>query len=648
MFTDIIELVRKEQVSLFIGAGFSLSAGAPRTQTICDAIKKAAIDKVSSQYTKDRLSKINDLSLISKEFLEICNYDRAELNLLLDSLFNFERKDLDDHHLLCRIPNIKRIFTTNYDSLLEDGYGENANVIRNDNDLANIDEKKVNIFKIHGDLVAKENIILTKDDYTSFFSNQKNKGLWSYTLGEFLTHNVLFIGYSLEDENVWTLIEKVREYAPNGSKKIFLIAPQFEEHKLNRLHKLEIIYYDSYASPFLKELYKALCDNMTRDFEKGEVSHAAYSSFLRDNGLRVNTSLGDSTNKVSNVSFTGNRRQTAINIKMTKESFEKLQSRQFSEISIDSPIQGLGCLPRGMVGLELTTSDIKDFNLKMNDVTINDGSNMGRLLILPKVNKVKSKIIVPEDHFRRKVEFSVFPTSSSSQRYTFTNELYQLDINLSLQANTNKIIGDISIRENNRISNLHEALRWCKLLLAIWSGKVVRFKDIIPEDISFGNPEKSTLLRYQLLTKYLENLIRLENEYDVEFQRYDAFTIEKYNLSEALCHYYSDTLMQETLETTMNISCEVSLLENTLPKVGEDYSFTFRKENLQISDFNGFSITIPYAYEIYPSCRVIDISGNESVTKLLLRTNGIEKYYKYSNTPFVLENEEGPINIIEL
>lgn len=106
--------------------------------------------------------------------------------------------------------------------------------------------------------------------------------------------------------------------------------------------------------------------------------------------------------------------------------------------------------------------------------------------------------------------------------------------------------------------------------------------------------------------------------------------------------------MLETLESTMDISCEVSHPENTLPKVGEDYSFTFRKENLQISDFNCFSITIPYAYEIYPSCRVIDISGNDSVTKLLLRTNGIEKYYKYSNTPFVLENEEGPINIIEL
>lgn len=38
MFERVIKLVREEKVFLFIGAGFSLKAGAPSAQALCNAI----------------------------------------------------------------------------------------------------------------------------------------------------------------------------------------------------------------------------------------------------------------------------------------------------------------------------------------------------------------------------------------------------------------------------------------------------------------------------------------------------------------------------------------------------------------------------------------------------------------------------------
>ena len=111
-FKEINEWVRKEKVSLFLGAGFSLKAGAPSCRDLINTI----INGIPSE-DRDEIDKTY-LDKASQQFVDY--YDREKLIHLIKPLFNFERKDLNDHIALSRIPHFKRIFTTNYDTLLEE------------------------------------------------------------------------------------------------------------------------------------------------------------------------------------------------------------------------------------------------------------------------------------------------------------------------------------------------------------------------------------------------------------------------------------------------------------------------------------------------------------------------------------------------
>ena len=650
MFSEVIELIRKEEVSLFIGAGFSLKAGAPSAWNLTCAIRAAAVAMSNSESAKKRLGEAVDLPSISQELVEICNGDRTRLNHILEEQFKFHRGDLSDQELLSHIPNIRHIFTTNYDSLIEGCYGDKAQVIRCDDDVASLNSKKVNIFKIHGDLTAKDNIIITKHDYTEFFSQQKNKGLWNLVQTEFLSQNILFIGYSLEDENILTLIEKVREYAPNSAKKIYLLALNLEDYKQKKLERYGITYYNAKAEQFLEELHTELCDKMTHDFENGDVSFDAYSKFLNERGLQVEVRSENNKNQVRDVSFIGNRREASINFKTSKEVYDKILNLEFSPIQLGKTVTGLGEVPRNMVGIELASNDIRNFDYRMNGISIKDGHDMKNLFIIPTMKKKRVRIHVLDGSFTRKVNFWIFQTSQTSYRYSLSNALYQMDLTIGLNPVKKTLDCQLSIDENEHIGNLYEAKTWCNLLIALWSGKTISFKGIFHQDVQFDNPDRGILKRFRMLEKYLDNLIYLENsDNNIEFNRYDRMNQILFNTSEMLYFYFSKEIKVVEFDSDFDLSCEIANPSHSLPKIGEDYAFTFKEKDRRIDDFNGFSITIPYLYEIYPNCRVGDIitTSEDSIT-LKLKSNMKIKYYQFTDVPVVLRSEEGPIEEIEL
>lgn len=203
-FKELIERIRKEEVTLFIGSGFSLKAGGPKSSVL--------VESILSHMKEDEKSCLSgqQLDYVSEEFEQL--YGRDSLLKIIEKEMNFDRKDMTDHEDLPLIPHFHRIITTNYDTLLEDAYGtNNCYVVRNTNDCVNLPSDITQIFKIHGDFVEKDNIIITKDDYTDFFTHKRNPLLWDLIQTELLTKDILFIGYSLEDSNVFEIIKKTEE-----------------------------------------------------------------------------------------------------------------------------------------------------------------------------------------------------------------------------------------------------------------------------------------------------------------------------------------------------------------------------------------------------------------------------------------------------
>lgn len=275
MFERLISLVRQEQVSLFIGAGFSIEACAPSVYDLKEAILKEIHEThQKNNHKEDSLASLSDFFV-----KEVCLGSRNQLIRILRKAFEFTPKCMDDHKILAKIPHFKRIFTTNYDTLLEDSYSYNdVQVVRTDADCAYVD-KPFTVFKVHGDFTDPDSVVITTDDYTNFFTNNQNPMMWNIVTTEFATKNILFIGYSLEDNNILDIIGKVSSAQKNNQNEMFLIAPNISKEKQDVLRRMKVHYYDAVANTFLTQLVKELEEHISEDFENKCISPETYSRF---------------------------------------------------------------------------------------------------------------------------------------------------------------------------------------------------------------------------------------------------------------------------------------------------------------------------------------------------------------------------------
>lgn len=275
MFERLIKLVRQEKVSLFIGAGFSKEACAPSLHDL----KKIILEELDDEQQKKNHEN-DSLDALTNYFVkDVCCGSRNQLISILHKAFEFTPKSMEDHELLSRIPHFRNIFTTNYDTLLESSYrNEDRKVVRNDNDCAYI-EKPYTIFKIHGDFTAPDSVVITSDDYSKFFTENKNPLMWNMVKSEFTEKHILFIGYSLEDDNILNIIKEVSDALHQNQKDMFLIAPNISDQKQTGLKKLKVNYFNSIANSFLTQLTKVLEKHISDDFKKKLITGETYSRF---------------------------------------------------------------------------------------------------------------------------------------------------------------------------------------------------------------------------------------------------------------------------------------------------------------------------------------------------------------------------------
>lgn len=85
--------------------------------------------------------------------------------------FKFTPTCMDDHKMLAAIPHFNKIFTTNYDTLLEDSYPESErDVVRNDDDCTYLNNPTA-IIKVHGDFVFRIQLLSRLTTITSLRKN---------------------------------------------------------------------------------------------------------------------------------------------------------------------------------------------------------------------------------------------------------------------------------------------------------------------------------------------------------------------------------------------------------------------------------------------------------------------------------------------
>lgn len=120
-------------------------------------------------------------------------------------------KYLKEISLLKRIgkKSIAGIITTNYDLFLDNLYPEFTTYIGQEELIFSQSYAINELYKIHGCCTNPSSIIINSQDYQNF--EKKNSYLAAKLMTIFVEHPIIFLGYSLDDENVQSIIKAIVE-----------------------------------------------------------------------------------------------------------------------------------------------------------------------------------------------------------------------------------------------------------------------------------------------------------------------------------------------------------------------------------------------------------------------------------------------------
>ena len=201
LINAIEKAVRCEELGAFIGAGLSIPAG------FCSwkELLREPAEEIGLNVEKE-----NDLVNLAQYYSN--SKKRTSIDDLIKSQFSRLVKYTENHKLLSQLP-ISTFWTTNYDKLIEKSLEDNMKipyVKTKDEQLKNSNYNfDAIVYKLHGDVEAPEDAVITRSDYEEFGYN-KRKLFREVLEGDLLTKTFLFLGFSFEDPNFNYVIGRLR------------------------------------------------------------------------------------------------------------------------------------------------------------------------------------------------------------------------------------------------------------------------------------------------------------------------------------------------------------------------------------------------------------------------------------------------------
>lgn len=141
--------------------------------------------------------------------------------------------DLKNEIELLKAAKINGIITTNYDLLCETIYPD-FKVYKSQQELIFSPLQEIGeIYKIHGCCSEPNSLVITEEDYREF--NERNAYLAAKLLTVFLEHPTIFMGYSISDSNVRSILASIIKCLDQGqvnelASRLFFIE-YVDDHK---------------------------------------------------------------------------------------------------------------------------------------------------------------------------------------------------------------------------------------------------------------------------------------------------------------------------------------------------------------------------------------------------------------------------------
>jgi hypothetical protein len=240
------------QLVLFLGAGVSVGAGLPGWNGLLWELAKSHGLKKSEEGEFEGLSFLDKAVLLRKRMKSTEELGSFIANKLKAPYYALA------HSLLAALPTKEHV-TMNYDQLFE-------TALQKANRQVSILPYKINssadtwLLKLHGCISKPGEIVLTRGDYLRYAS--KRAALAGIVQALLITRHMLFVGFSLTDDNFHKIIDEVRQamaHSCSTESRIFgtslqlLSKPLLEELWSEDLHLVSMVKQQEEASKALSE-----------------------------------------------------------------------------------------------------------------------------------------------------------------------------------------------------------------------------------------------------------------------------------------------------------------------------------------------------------------------------------------------------------
>lgn len=132
--------------------------------------------------------------------------------------FSTESHELHEEIRLLKKLNPQAIITTNYDTLLETLFPKYETIVGQQIIYQKKSTDIGHILKIHGSVEDCQSIVIEQKDYDNFF--EKDIYLTAKLFTYFMEHPIIFIGYSLSDENIKSILYNMKQIIDSDTEPI--------------------------------------------------------------------------------------------------------------------------------------------------------------------------------------------------------------------------------------------------------------------------------------------------------------------------------------------------------------------------------------------------------------------------------------------
>ena len=262
---DIVREMINGTFSVFCGAGAD-----------CDATRKEWQDiftEKTKEFYKEYSSDIYFLADLEKRYYNSESF-LTDICKNLAAVSNLESQHINNIINL----NINQIWTTNFDSIIENtiqrNFGFTPTIIRESADLftENLSSRYL-VYKLNGCVNKPDTMVLTKSDFFDYFKKQRL--MFEMLKRQLVLDSFLFVGYSFTDDLVLNALREIKEVFPHQGKVHYRFAKKNSDSILEcEFNKLEAQYfYDKYniktiyitdfsdIDTYLQKVYERFCNH---------------------------------------------------------------------------------------------------------------------------------------------------------------------------------------------------------------------------------------------------------------------------------------------------------------------------------------------------------------------------------------------------